>query len=144
VTITFWKAGDEVHRDVGEWFGVNGRWNSIQRGSDAVCQVLVLLAYGATFDIFRDPCSSARPKIVLIDASYGFISTGMAVQGTFVPRVHDFAFQSLIWGYYELLAFDVSPEGFVWIVYTFNGESAFPFFHEASVIILDGSDKVFQ
>ena len=66
-------------------------------------EVLVLLAGGASFDVFRDPRPGSRPEVFLVDASDCFISSGVTVQGSFVPHVHDFVFQALIWWDYELL-----------------------------------------
>jgi hypothetical protein len=73
---------------VGEWFGVDAWWDLKQRGFDAVSQVLVLLAGGASLDVFRDPCFGARPEIFSVDASDCFVSSGVAIDGTFVPDVH--------------------------------------------------------
>jgi hypothetical protein len=61
-------------------------------GFDVVSKVFVLLTGGTSFDVFCDPRLGSRPEVFLIDASDCFISSGMTVQGSFVPRVHDFAF----------------------------------------------------
>jgi hypothetical protein len=68
-----------MHGDVGEWFGIDGRWDLEQWGFDAVSQVLVLLACGATLDVFCDPCPSAWPEVFSVDAPDCFISSGVAV-----------------------------------------------------------------
>jgi hypothetical protein len=57
-------------------------------GFDVVCQIFVLLACRAALDVFRDPCSGARPEVFLIDVSDCFISPGVAIDGAFVPYVH--------------------------------------------------------
>jgi len=51
-------------------------------------QILVLLASGASFDVFRDPRFGAWPEVFPIDASDRFVSSGMAIDGAFVPDVH--------------------------------------------------------
>jgi hypothetical protein len=55
-------------------------------------QIFVLLAGGASLDVFRDSCFGAWPKVSSIDAFNCFVSSGMAVDGAFVPDVHQFAF----------------------------------------------------
>jgi len=75
-----------------------------------VCEVFVLLTGGTALDVFRDPHSCARPEVFSIDASDGFILSGVAIDGAFMPYVHEFTFQSLIQRYNESLAFDVPPE----------------------------------
>jgi hypothetical protein len=77
---------------VGEWFGTDARWDSEQRGFDTVGQVFVLLTGGASFDIFRDPRFGAWPEVFSVDVSDRFISTRVAIDGAFVPNVHQFAF----------------------------------------------------
>jgi hypothetical protein len=57
-------------------------------GFDAVSEILILLAHCAAFDIFRDPGLSAGPEVFSIDASDCFISSGMTIDGAFVPHVH--------------------------------------------------------
>ena len=42
--------------------------------------------------------SGAGPEVFFVDASDCFILTGVAIDGAFMPYVHQFAFQSLIWG----------------------------------------------
>jgi hypothetical protein len=53
-----------------------------------VSQVLVLLACGTTLDVFCDPCPGAWPEVFSVDAPDCFISSGVAVDGSFVPCVH--------------------------------------------------------
>jgi hypothetical protein len=127
-----------------KWFGVYGWRDAKNGGFDAVSEVFVLLTGGASFDIFGDPWPGSGPEIFFVDAPDRFISSMMTVQGSLVPRVHDFAFQALIWWNYKSLSWSVSPEWFVWAVHTFDGEGAFPFFHKVMVIILDNGDEVFQ
>jgi hypothetical protein len=50
-----------------------------------------LLAGGASFDVFRDPGLGAWPKVFPVDASDCFVSSGMAVDGAFMPDIHQFA-----------------------------------------------------
>ena len=92
VSIAFGESRDEVHRYVGERFGVNGGRDMEEQGFDVVCQVFVLLTGGASFDIFRDPRFGAWPEVFSVDVSDRFISTRVAIDGAFVPNVHQFAF----------------------------------------------------
>jgi hypothetical protein len=128
---------------VWEWFGVNGGQNAKNGGFDAVGEVFVLLTGGTSFDVFSDPWPSSWPEVFLVDASDCFISSRVTIQGAFVPRVHDFVFQTLIQWDYKSLFWNVLPEWFVWAVHAFDGKGAFPFFHKAGVVILDGGDEVF-
>jgi hypothetical protein len=41
-------------------------------------EVLVLLACGAAFDVFRYPCPGAWPEVFLIDLPYRFVSPWMS------------------------------------------------------------------
>jgi hypothetical protein len=50
-----------------------------------VHKIFVLLTHCAAFDIFGDPCPSARPKILVIDVSYSFVSARVAVEWSIVP-----------------------------------------------------------
>jgi hypothetical protein len=127
-----------------EWFGVNSRGNAKKRGFDAMGQVLVLLTCGTSFDVFCDPCPGAGPEVFFVHTSDCFISSRMAVEGSIVPCVHDFAFQSLIGGNNEAVFGDVSPEWGVWTVYSFDEECVFPFFHEGAIVVLDDCDEVFR
>jgi hypothetical protein len=120
---------DEIHGDVGKWFGTDGRWNSKYWGFDAVCQVLVLLAGCAAFDVFCDPGFDSWPEVFFVDASDRFILSRMSIDGSFVPYVHQFVFQALIWWYDKSLAFDISPEWFIQVVNAFDWIDACPFFH---------------
>ena len=94
-----------------------------------VCQIFVLLACCTTFDVFGDPSFGARPEVFFVDALDGFILSGVAVDGSLMPYIHRFAFQSLIWWNDEMLSLGVSPERFVWVVHAFNWVCSFPFFH---------------
>ena len=98
-------------------------------GFDTVCQVFVLLASGASFDIFRDPCPGAGPEVFFVDTSDCFIASGMAIDGAFMPYVHQFVFQSLIWGYHESASLGIPPEWFTWVVHLFDWVDASPFLH---------------
>jgi hypothetical protein len=62
-------------------------------------QVLVLLACCTSFDVFCDPCLGARPEVFPVDVSDCFISSGVAIDGAFMPHIHEFTFQPLIQGY---------------------------------------------
>jgi hypothetical protein len=53
-----------------------------------VSQIFVLLAGGASLDVFHDPGLSAGPEVFPVDASDRFVSSGMAVDGAFMPDVH--------------------------------------------------------
>jgi hypothetical protein len=94
-----------------------------------VCEIFVLLTCCTAFDVFCDPSPSAGPEVFSIDTSNGFVSSGVAVDRSFMPDVHQFLFQTLIWGNYEALSFNVSPEWFVRVVYVFNWVGPFPFVH---------------
>jgi hypothetical protein len=143
MSVALRESCDKIHCNMREWFGINNRGNVKRWGFDVVGQVLVLLTSGASFDVFRYPCPGARPEVFLVHASDCFISSGVAVEGSIVPRVHNLAFQSLVRGNDEAVFGDVSPEWGVRSVYSFNGECAFPFFHEGAIVVLDDRDKVF-
>ena len=102
-----------------------------------------MLACGTSFDIFRDPSPGAGPEVFFVHTSDCFISSGMAIKGSIVPGVHDLSFQTLIRRDDKVVCRDVSPEWFARAVYSFNGECAFPFFHEGAVVVLDDSNEVF-
>ena len=112
-----------------EQFGADRGWDSKYWGFDAVCQVFVLLACRTTFDIFHDPASGARPEVCPVDVSDCSVSSGMTIDGAFMPYIHQFAFQPLIWGYDEMSPFDVPLEWFVWVIYVFNWVGAGPSVH---------------
>ena len=128
-----------------EWFGINSRGDTKRWGFDAVGQIFVLLTCGASLDVFCYPCPGARPEVLFVHASDCFISSRVAVEGSIVPCVHDLAFQSLVRGNDEVVFRDVSPEWGVqvWAIHSFDGECAFPFFHEGAVVVLDDCDEVF-
>jgi hypothetical protein len=94
-----------------------------------VSQVLVLLACCTSFDVFCDPCLGAGPEVFPIDVSDHFISPGVAVDRAFVPHIHEFAFQPLIQGYDKSLAFDISLERLIQVIYAFDWVKICPFFH---------------
>src|SRR5580693_9402473 len=105
---------------MGEWFGVNDGGDAEQWGFDVMCKILVLLASGASFDVFRDPCSCAGPKVFLVYPSNHFVPSRVAAEGSIVPRMHQFAFQSLIWRNDESVGIDVSLEWGIRGVYLFD------------------------
>jgi hypothetical protein len=109
-----------------------------------VHQIFVLLTCCTSFDVFYDPAPGARPEVFSVDASNCFISSGVTIDGAFMPYVHQFTFQSLIQRYNELSTFDVPSEWFVQIVYTFNWIDSCPFFHQSAVVVLNGCDHVFN
>jgi hypothetical protein len=109
-----------------------------------VSEVFVLLACGASFDVFCDPCFGAWPEVFSIDTPGCFVSSGVTVGGSLVPYVHQFTFQSLIWWYNKASAFNVSPEGFIRVVNVFDWVDAFPFFHQRAVVVLNDGDGVFD
>jgi hypothetical protein len=102
-----------------------------------MCQIFVLLACCTTFDVFRDPCLGARPEVFLVDVLDGFIPSRVAIDGPFVPYIHQFTFQPLIWWNDETLSLDVPSERFVWVVYAFDWVCSFPLFHQGMVMVLD-------
>ena len=53
-----------------------------------MCQIFVLLACGATLDVFCDPGLGTRPEVFLIDVLDGFIPSRVAVDGSFMPYIH--------------------------------------------------------
>jgi hypothetical protein len=53
-----------------------------------VHQVFVLLTCCAALDVFCDPGSGVGPEVFLVDGSNGFVPSGMAIDGSFVPYVH--------------------------------------------------------
>jgi hypothetical protein len=124
-------------------FGVDDRGDVKWWGFDAVGQVFVLLAGCATFDIFGDPRSCAGPEVFPVYLPDRFVSSGVSTEWSIVPGVHEFTFQPLVWGDDETVCLNVPPEWSVWGVYSFNGESAFPFFHESVMGVLDGGDGMF-
>jgi hypothetical protein len=110
---------------------------------DAMGQVLVLLTGCAALDVLSDPCPCAGPEVFFVDLPDCFISSGVSTKWSVVPRVHEFAFQSLVWRDNETMCFDISPEWGVRIIYSFDGEYTFPFFHECAMSILEDGDGVF-
>jgi hypothetical protein len=109
----------------------------------AVGQVFVLLAGRAAFDVLRDPCPCAGPEVFPVYLPDCFVSSGVSTKRSIVPGVHEFTFQSLVWGNDETLCFNISPEWSVRVVHSFNGKDAFPFFHECVMGVLDDRDCVF-
>jgi hypothetical protein len=109
-----------------------------------VCEIFVLLTCCTALDVFRDPSSSTGPEVFSIDTSNSFILSRVANDRSFVPYVHQFSFQTLIWGDYKVLSFDVSPERFVWVVYAFDWVGPFPFVHQGMVMVLDDHNRVFN
>jgi hypothetical protein len=108
-----------------------------------VRQVLVLLTGGASLNVFGDPRPGAQPEVFLVYASDCFVSSGVAIKGSIVPCVHDFAFQALIRRDNEVVCGNISPEWCTGAVYSFDGECVFPFFHKRGVVVLDDSDEMF-
>ena len=106
-------------------------------------QVLVLLAGRTALDVFGDPCSCAGPEVFFVYFPDRFVSSGVSTEWAIVPRVHEFTFQSLVWGNDESVCFNISPEWGVWGVYSFDGEGTFPFLHESVMGVLDDGDSVF-
>jgi hypothetical protein len=102
-----------------------------------------LLACGASFDIFHDPCPGTGPEVFSVHTSDCFISSGVAIKGAIVPGVHDFAFQTLVRGNDEVVCRGVLPEWSARAVYSFDGECALSFFHEGVIVVLDDGDEVF-
>jgi hypothetical protein len=92
-------------------------------------QIFVLLTGGASFDVISDPRFGAWPEVFLVDASDRFVPAGVAIDGAFVPDVHQFAFQPLVWWYDEPTVFSVPPEWFVWVIDVFDRIDARPFLH---------------
>jgi hypothetical protein len=90
MSVAFRESRDQVHCYVRKWLGVNGRGDAVEWGFDVVHQVFILLACGASFDIFCDPCPGAGPEVLLVHMSDCFISPGVAIEGTVVPGMHDF------------------------------------------------------
>ena len=109
-----------------------------------MCQIFVLLACSATLDVFCDPDLGTRPEVFLVNVSDGSIMSGVTVDGSFVPYVYQFMFQSLIQWDDETLSLDVSLEQFVQVVNVFNGVCPFPFFHQGMIMVLDYCDHVFD
>ena len=126
-----------------KWFSVDNRRDVIRWSFDAMGQIFVLLTGCAAFDVFGDPCSRARPEVFSVYLSDSFVSSGVSTGWSVVPGIHEFTFQSLIWGNDETVSLDISPERGVWSVYSLDGEGVFPFFHESVVSVLDGGDGVF-
>ena len=106
-------------------------------------QVFVLLAGRAAFDVFGDPSSRSGPEVFSVYFSDRFVSSRVSTKWSVVPGVHEFPFQSLIWGNDKAVSFDISPEWGVWSVYSLDGEGVLPFFHESVVSVLDSGDGVF-
>jgi len=92
MSVAFRESRDKVHRYVQKWFGVDCGGDVEEWGFDVVSQVFVLLACGASFDVFCDPCPGAGPEVFFVHMSDCFISSGVAIEGAVVPSVHDFVF----------------------------------------------------
>jgi hypothetical protein len=110
---------------------------------DTMGQIFVLLASCAAFDVLRDPCSCAGPEVFFIYLPDRFVPSGVSAKWPIMPGMHKFVFQSLVRGNDETVCFGISPEWSVWVIYSFNGEDAFPFFHECVMGVLDDRDRVF-
>jgi hypothetical protein len=110
MAVAFGKSGYEIHRYVGEWFGTDDQWDLEHWGFNVMCQVFVLLECCTTFDVFCDSCLGTRPEVFLVDALDGFIPSRVAVDGSLMPYVHQFTFQSLIWWNDKASSLDVPPE----------------------------------
>ena len=106
-------------------------------------QVFVLLTGRAAFDVLGDPSSRSGPEVFSVYLPDRFVSSRVSTEWSVVPGIHEFTFQSLIWGNDEAVSLDISPERGVWSVYSLDGEGVFPFFHESVMSILDGGDGVF-
>jgi hypothetical protein len=106
-------------------------------------QIFVLLASCAAFDVLSDPCSCAGPEVFLVYLPDRFVSFGVSAKWSVVPGVHKFTFQPLVRGNDEAVCFSISPEWSVRVIYSFNGEDAFPLSHECVMGVLDGGDSVF-
>ena len=52
-----------------------------------MCQVLVLLADGASFYVICYPCAGSQPEVSVIDASHSFISSRVSACRVVVPHV---------------------------------------------------------
>jgi hypothetical protein len=112
-------------------------------GFDAMGQVFVLLTGRAAFDVFGDPCSCAGPEVFPVYLPDCFVSSRVSTEWAIMPRVYEFVFQPLVWRDDEAVRLNVLPKWGVWGVYLFDGEGAFPFFHERVMGILDGGDGMF-
>src|SRR5580693_3380864 len=106
-------------------------------------QVFVLLAGRAAFDVFGDPSSCSGPEVFSVYLPDRFVPSGVSAEWAVVPGIHEFPFQSLIWGNDKAVSFDISPEWEARSVYALDGEGVFPFFHEGVVSVLDDGDGVF-
>jgi hypothetical protein len=114
---------------MGKWFGTDGGWNLEHRWFNMMCQIFVLLTCCTAFDVFHDLGSGARPEIFPVDALNGFVLSGVPIDRSFTPHVHQLAFQPLIWWDDEALSFDIPLEWFIRVVYTFNWVYSFSFSH---------------
>ncbi len=88
VASAFQKSGDQIHGHLGER-GVVVRYRDfVQGGLRFVCEILVLLADCAPFDVALDPGASFRPTETVKDLSGSFVSAWVSRQ-SIVVGVHD-------------------------------------------------------
>jgi hypothetical protein len=128
---------------VRERFGIDDGRDVKRWGFDVMGQVFVLLAGCTAFDILSDPRSCAGPEVFPVYLPDCFVSSGVSTKWSIVPGVHEFTFQPLVWRNDETVCFNILPEWSVWVIYSFDGEGAFPFFHESAMGVLDDDDGMF-
>ena len=75
---TLWKACDQVHGYLCEWWGIGGNRYLVQGGSGFVREVFVLLAGHTSFHILFNPLSRAWPTEVLQYLPDGLVSLWVA------------------------------------------------------------------
>ena len=81
---SFRQSGDEVHgyrlKRECSLFG----WYTVDGCFLLMCEVLVLLAYSASFDVVRYPLIHIWPLVSFLGLADGFVSTQMASSGMIV------------------------------------------------------------
>jgi hypothetical protein len=72
--------------------------NPVCRDFDAMRKDFVLLADGASFDVFCYPVLRSGPVIVVVDQSDHFVSSRMSSCRGVVPLLHNLSSDIVVWG----------------------------------------------
>jgi hypothetical protein len=99
VVLPAWgQSSDEIHSDMFERLRILLGANPVRRNSNAMRKDFVLLAGGASFDVFCYPVLRSRPIIIAVDQSDHFVSSRMSSCRGVVPLFHDLSSDIVIWG----------------------------------------------
>src|SRR5487761_1556610 len=96
-SFTLRESCDQVHCDVSERCGVLWDRYAVEGRFLARCEVFVLLACCASFDVVRYPFACSWPVVMFIDPACCFVSAWMSSCCSFVPYVHDSSMDVVDW-----------------------------------------------